>query len=50
MGTSKQRLSDHLECMSTLRGKVLGCWCHPPERHSYVIAEIVDRESARGAP
>jgi hypothetical protein len=84
MGTSKQRLSDHLErkapsgrglCvvanmravdrqiddvliawakttarMPALRGKVLGCWCHPHECHGHVIAEIVDQESARGAP
>jgi len=31
--------------MSSLRGKVLGCWCHPEECHGHVIAEIVNREA-----
>lgn len=30
----------------TLRGKVLGCWCHPEECHGHLIAEIVNREAA----
>jgi len=29
----------------TLRGKVLGCWCHPEECHGHIIAEIVNREA-----
>ena len=29
----------------SLRGKVLGCWCHPAECHGDIIAEIVDREA-----
>ena len=36
--------------MPTLRGKVLGCWCHPEECHGHVIADIVNQESVRGAP
>lgn len=32
----------------TLRGKVLGCWCHPEECHGHMIAEIVNRESVGG--
>jgi hypothetical protein len=31
--------------MPTLRGKVLGCWCHPEECHGHVIAEIVNGEA-----
>lgn len=30
----------------TLRGKVLGCWCHPAECHGHIIAEIVNREAS----
>ena len=29
----------------SLRGKVLGCWCHPEECHGHVIAEIVNRQA-----
>jgi hypothetical protein len=29
----------------TLRGKVLGCWCHPEECHGHIIAEIVNAEA-----
>jgi hypothetical protein len=29
----------------TLRGKVLGCWCHPAECHGHIIAEIVNRQA-----
>jgi len=29
----------------TLRGKVLGCWCHPEECHGHIIAEIVNRQA-----
>jgi hypothetical protein len=29
----------------TLRGKVLGCWCHPQECHGHIIAEIVNAEA-----
>jgi hypothetical protein len=32
--------------MSSLRGMVLGCWCHPQECHGHTIAEIVNREAA----
>jgi hypothetical protein len=35
-----------LSRMKTLRGKVLGCWCHPAECHGHIIAEIVNDESA----
>lgn len=31
--------------MPSLRGKVLGCWCHPEECHGHFIAEIVNREA-----
>jgi hypothetical protein len=27
-----------------LRGKVLGCWCHPQTCHGDVLAEIADKE------
>lgn len=35
-----------LSRIRTLRGKVLGCWCHPEECHGHIIAEIVNREAA----
>lgn len=28
-----------------LRGKVLGCWCHPDPCHGHIIAETVNREA-----
>ncbi len=31
--------------MPALRGKVLGCWCHPEECHGHIIAEIVNRQA-----
>jgi hypothetical protein len=34
-----------LSRVPTLRGKVLGCWCHPEECHGHLIAEIVNREA-----
>jgi hypothetical protein len=36
-----------LRTIPTLRGKVLGCWCHPEQCHGHIIAEIVNQE-ARG--
>lgn len=27
-----------------LKGKILGCWCHPQKCHGDVIAEIIDKE------
>jgi hypothetical protein len=34
-----------LSKISSLRGKVLGCWCHPEECHGHVIADIVNDEA-----
>jgi hypothetical protein len=34
-----------LSRIPSLRGKVLGCWCHPEECHGHIIAEIVNREA-----
>jgi hypothetical protein len=34
-----------LSRMPSLRGKVLGCWCHPEECHGHIIAEIVNAEA-----
>ena len=31
-----------------LRGKVLGCWCHPERCHGHIIAEYVNRAQAEG--
>jgi hypothetical protein len=31
--------------LPTLRGKVLGCWCHPQDCHGRVIAEAVNRRT-----
>jgi hypothetical protein len=28
--------------LPTLRGKVLGCWCHPGKCHGHRIAELVN--------
>jgi hypothetical protein len=29
--------------LPTLRGRVLGCWCHPESCHGHLIAEVVNR-------
>jgi len=29
----------------SLRGEVLGCWCHPEECHGHVIADVVNDEA-----
>jgi hypothetical protein len=34
-----------LRAIPTLRGKVLGCWCHPEQCHGHIIAEIVNQEA-----
>lgn len=34
-----------LEQLETLRGKVLGCWCHPKSCHGDVIVEILHPEN-----
>lgn len=31
-----------------LKGKVLGCWCHPKKCHGDVLAKICDREVDNG--
>lgn len=31
---------------TSLRGKVLGCWCHPEKCHGHVIAEFVNASAA----
>ena len=28
----------------SLRGKVLGCWCHPKSCHGDILAELADNE------
>ncbi len=28
----------------TLKGKTLGCWCHPKPCHGDVLAELADKE------
>jgi len=33
-----------LGALSALRGKVLGCWCHPEKCHGHIIAEMVNGE------
>jgi hypothetical protein len=33
-----------LKKIPELRGKVLGCWCHPEECHGHVIAEMANGE------
>lgn len=34
---------DHLlEDLHELKGKVLGCWCHPKACHGHVLAELAD--------
>lgn len=30
---------------ASLRGKVLGCWCHPEQCHGHIIAAAVNREA-----
>jgi hypothetical protein len=36
---------DLLALLPTLKGKVLGCWCHPQECHGDVLVELIE-----GAP
>ena len=31
-----------IEQISSLRGKTLGCWCHPNSCHGDVLAELAD--------
>ena len=34
---------DLLSEISELKGKVLGCWCHPKACHGDILAEIADK-------
>lgn len=36
---------DLLALLPTLKGKVLGCWCHPQDCHGDVLVELIE-----GAP
>ncbi len=33
---------DLLACLHELKGKRLGCWCHPKECHGHVLVELVE--------
>lgn len=33
---------DLLACLHELKGKRLGCWCHPKECHGNFLAALVD--------
>jgi hypothetical protein len=35
--------------LGELRGKVLGCWCHPKACHGDVLARLADDEEGRDA-
>jgi len=37
-----------LERIPQLRGKVLGCWCHPEDCHGHVIASVVNEHGETG--
>jgi hypothetical protein len=37
-----------LRKVPSLRGKVLGCWCHPERCHGHIIADNVNREASGG--
>lgn len=34
---------DLLACLSELKDKVLGCWCHPKQCHGDFLAGFVDK-------
>lgn len=34
--------------IESLRGKVLGCWCHPAPCHAGILAEMLNRSEAKG--
>jgi hypothetical protein len=36
-----------MRLLPTLRGKVLGCWCHPSACHGDVLVEMVDSPKRR---
>ena len=35
---------DLMNELSTLKGMVLGCWCHPKACHGHVLAKYADRK------
>jgi hypothetical protein len=37
-----------LKLIPQLRGKVLGCWCHPEDCHGHVIASVVNEHAETG--
>jgi hypothetical protein len=37
------RQPELLKDIAELKGKVLGCWCHPKKCHGDVLAELVNR-------
>jgi hypothetical protein len=36
--------------LSTLHGRVLGCWCHPAPCHGHLIAEAVNQDPMPATP
>lgn len=34
--------SDLMALLPTLKGKILGCWCHPSECHGDVLVELIE--------
>jgi hypothetical protein len=41
LGDGRRLLSD----LTELKGKVLGCWCHPKGCHGHVLAKLVNNLS-----
>jgi hypothetical protein len=41
LGDGRRLLSD----LKELKGKVLGCWCHPKGCHGHVLAKLVNNLS-----
>ena len=35
---------DLLEAIHTLKGKTLGCWCHPKACHGDILVEIANKD------
>ena len=42
----RERISnDHNNyCIESLRGKTLGCWCHPEECHGDILVKLLDEK------
>jgi hypothetical protein len=50
IGRFKRQIMPSLPQLPTLRGCVLGCWCHPDPCHGHLIAEAVNQDPTFAVP